>query len=100
MKKVIGKITPVMTTIFGYGIMVSLLVGGLSFFGYLAAIIIGGETAGTICTFIYKTVYPIIVLLVSCTILLGLIKMYLCGESAFSAKREDREKNIKQRVGQ
>ena len=48
------KIVRILQTIFGYGVMICLFVGGLTFFGYLAALIIGGETAGMICTLIYN----------------------------------------------
>lgn len=74
------KIVSIMKTVFGYGIMICLLAGGLSFFGYLAAILIGGDTAALICDFIYNKIYPVLVVLSTSMILLGLIKMYLCGE--------------------
>ena len=58
MKEICKKISAVLKTIFGYGIMICLFAGGLTFFGYLAALIIGGETATAICVFIYKTIIP------------------------------------------
>ncbi|MBR0085333.1 MAG: hypothetical protein IJL97_02165 [Lachnospiraceae bacterium] len=91
MKKFRDTLVKIMTTVFGYGIMICLLVGGLSFFGYLAALIIGGETAELICQVIYKKIYPVLVLLSTSMIVLGLIKMYICKESAFkggSGKRK------------
>ncbi|MBR4724999.1 MAG: hypothetical protein K6G45_03185 [Lachnospiraceae bacterium] len=71
----------ILKTVFGIGILICLLVGGLSFFGYLAALIIGGETAGAICTFIYKTMYPVLVLISTSMILVGVLKLYVCGET-------------------
>lgn len=68
--------------------MITLLVEGLSFFGYLAAIAVGGSAAETICTFIYKQMYPILVLATNIFIVLGLIKMYICGETAFSGRKK------------
>lgn len=56
MKETCKKISSVLKTIFGYGIMICLFAGGLTFFGYVAALIIGGETAAAICVFIYKTI--------------------------------------------
>ena len=45
MKELCMKISAILKTIFGYGIMISLFAGGLTFFGYIAALIIGGDTA-------------------------------------------------------
>ena len=81
MKKIIADGIKV---IFGYGIAVSLLIGGLTFFGYVAALCIGGSTAESICTVIFKHIYPGLVILSTSMIVLGLIRMYMIGESAFS----------------
>ena len=56
MKETFKKISGVCKLIFGYGIMISLFAGGLTFFGYLAALIIGGNVAALICAFIYKKI--------------------------------------------
>ena len=82
MKNVLNKIAEFLRTVFGYGIVICLFAGGLSFFGYLAAIIIGGETATAICTFIYKTAFPIIIKTSTVLVLLGLLVMYLKGEKS------------------
>ncbi|MCR5683876.1 MAG: hypothetical protein K6G81_00440 [Lachnospiraceae bacterium] len=82
------KIVSIMKLIFGIGVTVCLLVGGITFFGYLAAIIIGGDAAATICTFIYKTLYPILVYISTAMILLGTLKMYICGETEFSPRKK------------
>lgn len=87
MKELRMKIAKVLQVIFGYGILISLFVGGLTFFGYMAALIIGGDTATQICTFIYKNMYPYLVKLSTITVLLGLLKMYLCNEIALSSKK-------------
>ena len=87
------KIVKAMTTLFGYGMMVCLFAGGLSFFGYLAALLIGGETATGICKFIYKQYLPVVFVITSSLILLGLLRMYLCGETAFSAGKGKKNKN-------
>lgn len=86
MKTIIKKIANIIEIVFGYGIMLSLFLGGISFFGYLAALIIGGETATIICNFIYKKFYPYLVYASSVLVLLGLFKMYLCGETALKAE--------------
>lgn len=76
------KISGVLGTVYGIGILIALFVGGLSFLGYVAAFIIGGETATAICVSIYKTGYPILFYFSSSTVLLGLIKMYVAGEKS------------------
>ena len=65
--------------------MITLLVGGLTFFGYVAALIIGGDIAAQICTFIYKTIIPIMVYASTIMVLFGLVAMYLAGEFALTA---------------
>ena len=93
MKKFISKLAAVLKTIFGYGIMISLFAGGLTFFGYLAALIIGGETATAICVFIYKTLFPIIIKISTIMVLLGLVTMYLSGEKALVADKKESHKH-------
>ena len=84
------KIVKGMTTLFGWGMMICLFAGGLTFFGYLAALVIGGDTAAAICEFIYKRYLPVVFIVTSALILLGLARMYICGESAFSAGKRKR----------
>ncbi|MBR2053830.1 MAG: hypothetical protein IKM05_01570 [Clostridia bacterium] len=86
MKETMKKISAVLKTIFGYGIMICLFAGGLTFFGYVAALIIGGDTAAAICNFIYKSFLPVVVYTSTVLILLGLIAMYLNGEMALTSK--------------
>lgn len=88
MKEILKKISNVLKTIFGYGIMICLFAGGLTFFGYMAALFIGGETAAAICTFIYKTIIPIIIRASTIMVLLGLVSMYLAGEVALTANKK------------
>ena len=84
------KIVKILSTIFGYGIMITLFAGGLSFFGYMAALCIGGETATKICTFIYKQYFPIVFIVTALLILLGLIRIYISGEHTFTANMKKR----------
>ena len=86
-----------MKLIFGYGIMISLFVGGLTFFGYVIALICGGEAAALICDFIYKKLFPIVIYLSTGTVLFGLVAMYFAGEFALTvgkkkAAKEEGEK--------
>ena len=84
MKEKMKKVAGVCKLIFGYGIMIVLFAGGLTFFGYLAALLIGGETATNICTWIYKSLIPVIVYVSTILILFGLLSMYLAGEKALT----------------
>ncbi|MBE6344461.1 MAG: hypothetical protein E7063_02050 [Spirochaetaceae bacterium] len=87
MKEITKKIAYILQYIFGWGIFIALFVGGISFLGYLVALFIGGEIAQNICHFIYKILYPILVYISSVSVIIGLIKMYLCGETALSTKK-------------
>ena len=92
MKKIIDKITAVLRTIFGYGILIGLFSGGLTFFGFVAALIIGGDTATDICRFIHKEIFPVIVYGTSVMVLLGLLVMYLSGEVALTVQKKKSQK--------
>ncbi|MBR3097990.1 MAG: hypothetical protein IKH18_00265 [Clostridia bacterium] len=89
MKATLKKISDVCKIIFGYGIMIVLFAGGLTFFGYLAALIIGGETATAMCTWIYKTFIPVIIKASTILILFGLLTMYLAGEKALTPDKKN-----------
>ena len=88
MKDFIKKISNVLKTIFGYGIMISLFAGGLTFFGYVVALIIGGDIATAICTVIYTKIIPIIIYFSVIMVLLGLVIMYMRGEVALTPEKK------------
>ena len=88
MKESLKKISGVCKLIFGYGIMIVLFAGGLTFFAYLAALIIGGDTATAICTWVYKSFIPVIIYISTVLILFGLVTMYLAGEKALVPGRK------------
>ena len=92
-KSICKKISDILRVIFGYGIMISLFAGGLTFFGYVAALIIGGETATAICAFIYKTIIPYIIKLSTVMVVLGIVVMYLNGEVALTSGNKKSTKN-------
>lgn len=87
-KEFLQKVIRVCRILFGYGIMLSLFVGGLTFFGYVAALIIGGDTAAAICTFLYKTVMPIAIKTSTVMVLFGLVIMYMNGEVALTSNKK------------
>ncbi|MBQ1734344.1 MAG: hypothetical protein II038_05625 [Lachnospiraceae bacterium] len=89
MKETLKKISDVFKLIFGYGIMIVLFAGGLTFFGYVVALIIGGETATAICTWIYKSFVPVVIKTSTILILFGLLTMYLAGETALTPGKKN-----------
>lgn len=88
MKEMCKKISNILKMIFGYGIVITLFAGGLTFFGYLAALVIGGEAATLICTIIYEKIIPVIIYASTSLVLLGLLSMYMAGETALTMDKE------------
>lgn len=93
MKAFFKRVSDVLKFIFGYGIMVCLFAGGLTFFGYVAALIIGGNTASVICAFIYKEIIPVIIYTSVVMVLLGLAAMYMAGEKALTPEKKHAKKH-------
>lgn len=91
-KETCKKIGDFLSVIFGYGIAACLIAGGLTFFGFLAAVIIGGDTATAICLFIKDSILSVIIYASTVLVLLGLLIMYLRGEKALTP---DKKKNAK-----
>ena len=89
MKTILKKISDVFKLIFGYGIMIVLFAGGLTFFVYVAALIIGGDTATAICTWIYKSFIPVVIYASTILILFGLLTMYIAGEKALTPEKKN-----------
>ena len=87
MKEIMKKISEIIKLISGYGIMISLFAGGLIFLGYVAALIIGGDTAAMLCEIIYKKIVPIVIYTSTVMVLLGLLAMYLAGEMELTTKK-------------
>ena len=85
------KFNEICKLIFGYGIMISLFAGGLTFFAYLIALIVGGDTAALICEVTYKQVMPVIVKLSTVMILLGLGCMYMSGEKSLTPSEKKKK---------
>lgn len=87
MKNFLLRASGILKKIFGYGITLCLFSGSLIFIGYVSALIIGGETAEAICTYIHLTIVPIIVYATTSMILIGLASMYLANEVALTRKK-------------
>lgn len=92
MKETFKKIADIGKLICGYGLMITLFVGGFTFFGYVAALIIGGDTAAAICTFLYKVLIPVITYATSILVLFGVVCMYLAGEKALAPDKKPNKK--------
>ena len=90
MKEKLKLISDKLKIVFGYGIMITLFVGGLTFFGYLFALIIGGETAALICEVIYKKIIPVMIYISTIMVLFGLVTMYLAGEKALTPSKRNK----------
>ncbi len=84
------QLAAILKKVFGWGILIVLFAGGLSFFGYLAALLIGGPAAEAICVFIYKTYYKFMIYATTALILTGLLSMYLAGEKALAPEEKKR----------
>lgn len=95
MKKFIEKTCKVLGVIYGYGILITLFAGGLTFLGYVVALCIGGDTATRICEIIYKDIFPAIIITGSVMVILGVIKMYLSGEVALSIEKKRKKSKEK-----
>ena len=89
MKEKLKKLSDKLKIVFGYGIMITLFAGGLTFVGYLAALIIGGDTAALICEIIYKKIIPVMIYISTVMVLFGLLTMYLAGEIALTSSKKN-----------
>ena len=95
MKQKIKKLSDIFKIIFGWGIMITLFVGGLTFLGYVVALIIGGNGAVAICDFIYNKIIPVMVYVTTILVLFGLVTMYFAGEVALVAKKKGKSASKK-----
>ncbi len=92
-KEICAKISDALSKVFAVGTLLSLFVGGLTFFGYIAALIIGGDAAASICDFMYKSVLPVCIKTSTIMVLLGLVIMYLRGEVALTSDKKKSSKH-------
>ena len=81
------RISTFLKTVFGYGIMIALFLGIVIFFGYVVALIVGGDLAVQICEVVYKKIVPVMIYLGTSMVLLGLLAMYLAGEKALTPSK-------------
>ena len=93
------KAAEITSKIFGWGVYLCLIAGGLAAFGYILALILGGGDGGagfTLARFIQQKYFPVIIRIVSASIMIGLVAMYLSGQKALSLKsdKEEADKEI------
>jgi len=77
------KFSDICLTIFAAGILLCLFAGGVSALGYIAALIIGGETATALCVWIHKTYFPVVIRTTALMAAIGLLGMYFGKIKAF-----------------
>ena len=88
------KLADLLETIFGWGIYLCLIAGGLAFFGFLASILVGGGEGSfseALAVFLHKQYFPIVIKCAAITIGLGLVAMYLKKEKALSLTSDKKE---------
>jgi uncharacterized integral membrane protein len=81
------KIADVLSTIFGWGIYIVLVAGGLAFFGFLIAFIMGGgkgSAAEGLAVAIQKQYFPLVIKTGTAVIAVGLIAMFVGKQQALS----------------
>lgn len=86
-----NKFSEMLNKIFGWGIYCALIAGGLATFGFLAGIIIGGESATSLAVFLHKQYFPIVIRISSIIILVGLVSMYISNKHALSLVLDKQE---------
>lgn len=83
------KIANILLTVFSIGIIICLFAGGLSLIGYIVALIIGGETATSICLFVFKSYLPCVIKFTAIFTGIGLIGMYFSKQKSLTASPEN-----------
>lgn len=85
------KVADILKKIYGYGIVAALFGGGATVLGFLAALIIGGDTATAICVFIYKKLFLWMIIGADVIVLLGLVAMYLSKEKSMTLNKKKKK---------
>lgn len=78
-KNACHKVADVLEWLIGLAFGICLFLGGLGFLGYVAAFIIGGETAEVMCTWLYKVFYKILIKTGTISTLACFVMIYLKG---------------------
>lgn len=89
-----NKFGKILDNVFAWGIYAALVLGGLAFFGFLVALVIGGGAdsfSQSLAAFIQKKYFPVVIRLSAITIGIGLISMYVNKVTALSIKSEKKD---------
>ena len=82
------KVSDILLKVFAYGIVACLFAGGLSFAGYIIALVIGGEIATSLCLWIFKTYLPWVIKATSLFTGIGLLGMYFSKKKALTVSNK------------
>ncbi|MDO4564007.1 MAG: hypothetical protein Q4C04_00140 [Clostridia bacterium] len=83
------KIANVFNTVFSIGVIIALFAGGITVLGYIAAMVIGGDTATEICQVILQEYFPWVIKFTSIFIGCGLVGMYLSKKKALTMESNE-----------
>lgn len=88
------KLYNILNKIYGITMMASFFLAALPIIPFIVAIIVGGTTAEAISLFISEKFYPVVMVLASFAVIIGLIAMYIGKKEDFSlktlSKKEDK----------
>lgn len=88
------RLAELLNRIFGWGVFCTLMAGALSFFGFFAALVIGGESGQEIALFIQRKYFPVIIRVTSIMVGIGLLALYVGKEHALSLLTDKREADM------
>ena len=80
------KIYNALTKAYGLIMTISFFAGFLPIIPFIVALIIGGETATAICTFLYNEYYVWVIAGASIAIVIGVVAMYVGKKEGLSVK--------------
>lgn len=92
------KLSYLLNIIFGWGILLALIAGSLSFFGFLIALMIGNKSGEAFAVFLQKQYFPVLIRFASIIIGTGLAAMYVGKEQALSLVSD--KQNAEQELAQ
>ena len=78
------KASKILLIVFAYGMLACLFAGGASLLGYLAGLVIGGESAAVLCAWVFRIYLPWVIRATSVLAGVGLVGMYLGRQKALT----------------
>ena len=88
------KLYKMLKRIYGVLMTISFFAGILPLVPFLIAIGVGGELGANICIFLYKKFYPVVILLGSIAIIIGLVAMYIGKQDSLSIRKTAAKKAV------